>query len=215
LSEFEKNVKICYEFLKKAAGHLDSRCQLLLAEFSGLYPVKIGFTKLFERVKHMGFTKPTLSAHLNHLKKTEFIDCQVDTTSRLYLKPRLYGVSSKWVKLAGDLLIDMEEKNTQMQKAVEQLNAEQLIGFMGMILSYYVWKLLRYVIEIDNDSYRKHAVRMIFDYFDSWTAIFRKRVDELNWKEETLKLINAHLLSYQEYGLSPSESSNGKKASSV
>jgi len=106
----------------------------------------------------------------------------------------------------------MEENNTQMQKAVEQLNAEQLTNFMGMILSYYVWKLLKYVIEIDNDRYRKHAIHMIFDYFDAWTAIFRKRVDELNGKEKTLKLINANLLSYQEYGLSPSKSSNGKKS---
>jgi len=198
LSELAEGVQARLEFLQKVAGNLDLRCQWLLAFLTGLYPEKVTFNELHKKIKEKrrGFSKPTLSTHLAHLAEGGFVECLEDSKSHLHLKPRMYGASTKWVKMAEEFLYTMEQGVQDLLKATEKLNAQELTDFIHLVIGYNVWKLLKFAVEIEDERYCKYANQLVFSNLDMLMIAYRKKVFELKGKETALKSINHYLSHY-------------------
>jgi hypothetical protein len=106
--DFKKKVKDLEKVLLKIR---DDHCASLFAYLTVLYPEEIGFNALLKvlqkekKTTQVGFSRNTLSNHLNHLLADDFVIVREDSDSNYRLKPRYYKLSPFVVEIFYDVII--------------------------------------------------------------------------------------------------------------
>ena len=184
--------------LDKILDELDDPCSFILAGIT-MFPEGIGFNKLHREIRKQNnyskMAKSTLSEHLQHLRKKNLIERDIDEGSQLKLKPTTYRTSSHFKELSKGFVAQSTTPEDFLPLMMSE-DVKTVTDHLMSIILIHVSECLDAVLQTPKNI-SIWNMQQLFYNMENLMRAYRERILQKNEAATALKVIHEWVSNYQ------------------